>query len=74
MHWNLVPTEEELAALERSVSLLPSPKQILTVAAGYAVELRESTRQQSEQVQALRVVVQLPPIHRQPRGVREGAW
>ena len=29
MHRNLVPTEEELAALERSVWLLPSPEQIL---------------------------------------------
>ena len=72
MHGDVVPAEEELATPERSVGLVPSHEEITDERRHALVQRRETAVQQDGQVEALRVVIQLSPIDREPRPPREG--
>jgi hypothetical protein len=72
MHRYVVPTEEKLATLERTVGLLPSQEQVRDGRRNALVKLREASPQQDAEVDALRIVVELSAVHRQPWSSGEG--
>src|ERR1700722_19271523 len=65
MHGGIVPTEEKLPASERAIRFLP-PVQI-DHARQYLVELWKAPGEQDAHINALRVIIQFPPIHSHAR-------
>ena len=72
MHWDIVPTDHKLAGSKRAVSLLPSHKQIRYNSRQDLVQLRKTTVQEDSEVDALRIIIELPAIDCEPRGL--GKW
>ena len=72
MHGNVVPAEEQLPASERAVGFLPIRQELIQHAIYEPVEFVEAAPEQDAQIDALSVVVQLPPINNEPRRPRKG--
>ena len=69
MHRSIVPTEDKLATSEGPVALLPYLQ--IDYIRQDIVKYRKSASQQYRKIDALRIVIQLSSVYRQPRPAGE---
>lgn len=68
MHGHVVPTKQQVPRPEGTIGPLPPGHNVFQHGLQSLIEVRESPSQQRRKIDALRVVIEFPPIDREPWG------